>query len=42
MLLFGWHSNPSINEKLVKSLGKAFNCSLRDAAAIQTMITELE
>lgn len=33
---------PSITEKPVKSLGKVFDCSLRDTAAIQTTIKELE
>lgn len=33
---------PSITEKPVKSLGKVFDCSLSDTAAIQTTIKELE
>ncbi|XP_061896860.1 uncharacterized protein LOC133645950 [Entelurus aequoreus] len=33
---------PSITEKPVKSLGKVFDCSLRDTAAIQTTIKELQ
>lgn len=32
---------PSITEKLVKSLGKTFDCSLRDTASIQATITKL-
>ncbi len=32
---------PSITEKPVKSLGKVFDCSLRDNAAIRTTIKEL-
>lgn len=34
--------SPSIPEKADKSLGKVFDCSLRDAAAIQATIKELE
>ncbi|XP_061571176.1 uncharacterized protein LOC133424524 [Cololabis saira] len=33
---------PSISEKPVKSLGKVFDCSLRDTAAVRTTIKELE
>ncbi|XP_054628013.1 uncharacterized protein LOC129179159 [Dunckerocampus dactyliophorus] len=33
---------PSITEKPVKSLGKIFDCSLRDSASIQITIKELE
>lgn len=33
---------PSITEKPVKNLGMVFDCSLRDAAAIQATIKELE
>ncbi|KAJ3582934.1 hypothetical protein NHX12_000088, partial [Muraenolepis orangiensis] len=33
---------PSISEKLVKSLGKVFDCSLRDTASIQSTCTELD
>lgn len=33
---------PSITEKPVKSLGKVFDCSLKDTAAIQTTNRELE
>ncbi|KAJ3581220.1 hypothetical protein NHX12_016899, partial [Muraenolepis orangiensis] len=33
---------PSISEKPVKSLGKVFDCSLRDTTSIQTTCTELD
>lgn len=33
---------PSITERPVKSLGKVFDCSLRDTAAIKTTISELD
>ncbi|KAJ3593137.1 hypothetical protein NHX12_005473 [Muraenolepis orangiensis] len=33
---------PSISEKPVKSLGKVFDCSLRDTTSIQSTCTELD